>query len=206
VGRSGELELRALRRRRPRLCDALGIGKPVVYGHSLGAMVALVYAARHPGHAGALVLQSAMGQLDLGRIVEGFRRAEGDEVAAIAERVYGGDSRSVTREEWARCWKLFGSSVPGDEERARTVVNVDLNAIGLELMRGFNVLDQLDSIECPTLVCVGELDPVTPVAAAREIADALPEGSARLAVVEGAGHFTWKDAPDRYWPLVTDFV
>jgi pimeloyl-ACP methyl ester carboxylesterase len=157
----------------------LGIGKPVVYGHSLGAMVALVYAARHPGHAGALVLQSAMGQLDLGRIVEGFRRAEGDGVAAIAERVYGGDSRSVTREEWARCWKLFGSSVPGDEERARTVVNVDLNAIGLELMRGFNVLDQLDSIECPTLVCVGELDPVTPVAAAREIADALPEGSAR---------------------------
>jgi pimeloyl-ACP methyl ester carboxylesterase len=187
-------------------CDALGIGKPVVYGHSLGAMVALVYAARHPGHAGALVLQSAMGQLDLGRIAEGFRRAEGDEVAAIAERVYGGDSRSVTREEWTRCWKLFGSWVPGDEERARTVVNVDLNAIGLELMRGFNVLDQLGGIECPTLVCVGEFDPVTPVAAAREIADALPEGSARLEVVEAAGHFTWRDAPDRYWPLVTEFV
>jgi pimeloyl-ACP methyl ester carboxylesterase len=187
-------------------CDALGIAKPVVYGHSLGAMVALVYAARHRGHAGALVLQSAMGRFDLGRIVEGFRRAGGDDVAAIAERVYGGDSRSVTPEEWGRCWKLFGPWVPGDEERARTVVNVDLNAIGLELMRGFNVLDQLGVIECPTLVCVGELDPVTPVAAAREIADALPEASARFEVVEGAGHFTWRDAPDRYWPLVTEFV
>ena len=73
-------------------------------------------------------------------------------------------------------------------------------------MRGFDVLDQLARIECPTLVCVGELDPITPVAAAREIADALPEGIAQLAVVEDAGHFTWKDAPDRYWPLVTDFV
>jgi pimeloyl-ACP methyl ester carboxylesterase len=187
-------------------CDALGIAKPVVYGHSLGAMVALVYAARHPGHAGALVLQSAMGRFDLGRIVEGFRRAGGDDVAAIAERVYGGESRSVTREEWGRCWKLFGPRVPGDEERARTVVNADLNAVGLELMRGFDVVDQLGRIERPTLVCVGELDPVTPVAAAREIAGALPEENVRLEVLEGAGHFTWRDAPDRYWPLLTEFV
>jgi pimeloyl-ACP methyl ester carboxylesterase len=33
-------------------------------------------------------------------------------------------------------------------------------------------------VDCPTLVGVGELDPVTPVAAAREIVDALPRGSA----------------------------
>jgi pimeloyl-ACP methyl ester carboxylesterase len=73
-------------------------------------------------------------------------------------------------------------------------------------MHSFDVLDQIGRIDCPTLVCVGELDPVTPVAAAQEIVDALSEGSGRLEVVEGAGHFTWKDAPDRYWPLVIDFV
>jgi pimeloyl-ACP methyl ester carboxylesterase len=53
---------------------------------------------------------------------------------------------------------------------------------------------------------VGELDPITPVAAAREIVDALPAGSARLQVIEGAGHFASKDVPDPYWPLVTEFV
>jgi pimeloyl-ACP methyl ester carboxylesterase len=73
-------------------------------------------------------------------------------------------------------------------------------------MRGFDVLDQLARIECPTLVCVGELDLITPVAAAREIADALSDGVGRLEVVEGAGHFTWRDAPDRYWSLLIDFV
>jgi pimeloyl-ACP methyl ester carboxylesterase len=73
-------------------------------------------------------------------------------------------------------------------------------------MRAFDGVDRLAEIVCPTLVCVGELDPITPVAAAREIAGALPVGSARLEVIEGAGHFTWKDAPDRYWPLVTEFV
>jgi len=171
-----------------------------------GGMVALVYAARHPGHASALAFQSAMGRVDVGRIVEEFRRLGGDEVAAVVERVYGGDNDSVTPEEWAPWWELFGPSVPGGKERARTVVNVELNTPGLELMQSFDVLDQLARVESPALVCVGELDPITPVAAAREIADALPEGSARLEVLAGAGHFPWRDVPDRYWPLLTDFV
>lgn len=187
-------------------CDTLGIARPIVYGHSLGGFVAMVYAAHHPGHARALVLQSTKARFDLSRIVGEFRRAGGDEVAAIAERVYGGESLSVTLEEWARCWRLFGPWVLGEQEKARMIVNRELNAPGLELMRRFDVVDQLAEIDCPTLVCVGELDPVTPVAAAREIAAALPEGGARLEVLEGAGHFPWKDAPDRYWPLLTDFV
>src|SRR5919109_3693063 len=70
-------------------CDTLGIANPVVYGHSLGGFVAMVYAARHPGHARALVLQSTFARFDLSRIVEGFRRAGGDDVAATAERAYG---------------------------------------------------------------------------------------------------------------------
>lgn len=187
-------------------CDLLGIAKPVVYGHSLGGYVAMVYGARHPGHARALVLQSTNARFGLGRMVEAFRRAGGDEVAEIVERVYGGDPQSATPEEWARCFALFGPRVPGEEEQARKVVNTALRTRGLELMTGFDFLDQLGRIQCPTLVCVGELDPVTPVAAAREIVDALPDGTAQLAVIEGAGHFTWKDAPDRYWPPLLEFV
>ena len=187
-------------------CDVLGITRPVVYGHSLGGFVALVYGARHPGHAAALVLQSTNARFELQRVVEAFRRAGGDEVAAIVERVYGGDPDSVTTEEWARCFALFGPHVLGEDKQARKLVNQELRAHGLDLMRGFDVRDQLGRIECPTLVCVGELDPITPVAAAEEIVGALRPGVARLEVIEGAGHFTWNDAPDRYWLLLTDFV
>ena len=190
-----------------RFCDTLGIDRPVVFGHSLGGFVAMLYGARHPGHAGALVLQSTHGRFDLQRIVEAFRRAGGDdEVAATVERVYGGDRVSVTDEQWARCWRLFGPWVTGEPERARTVLHRALNAPGLALMRGFDVLDQLGRVDCPTLVGVGELDPITPPAAARELCDALPAGGARLEVLEDAGHFTWKDAPERYWPLLLEFV
>jgi pimeloyl-ACP methyl ester carboxylesterase len=185
-------------------CDAAGIARPAVYGHSLGGMVALVYATRHPGHPGALVLQSTMARVDVGRIVEDFRRLGGDEVAGVVERVYGGDTDSVTPEEWAPCWKLFGPSVPSEEERARTVMNVELNTAGLDLIQSFDVSDELARIDCPTLVCVGELDPITPPSAAREMTEAIPR--ARLEVVEGAGHFPWRDVPDRYWPLLTRFI
>jgi pimeloyl-ACP methyl ester carboxylesterase len=187
-------------------CDVLGIAKPVVYGHSLGGYVAMVYGARHPGHAGALVLQSTNARFDLARLVEGFRRAGGDEVAEIVARVYGGDPESATAEELARYFALFGPWVPGAQEQARKVVNLELRTPGFELMCGFDFVDQLGRVDCPTLVCVGDLDPVTPVAASREIVEALPAGTARLEVIEGAGHFTWKDAPDRYWPLLTEFV
>jgi pimeloyl-ACP methyl ester carboxylesterase len=187
-------------------CDTLGIARPVVFGHSLGGFVAVVYAVRHPGHAGALVLQSTAARFDVSRAVEEFRRVGGDEVAGIIEREYGGDSASVTAGEWARCWALFGPWVIGEQERARTVVNRDLNAPGLDLMRAFDVLDRVPRIACPTLVCVGELDPITPVAAAREIVAALPDGTGRLEVLPGAGHFTWRDVPDLYWPLIQDFL
>lgn len=185
-------------------CDTLGIERPVVYGHSMGGFVAMLYAARHPGHASALVLQSTNARFDLARLVEGFRKFGGDEVARLAERSYSGGS--VSDEEWSRVFAVFGPRVPGEDELARRIRNPDVNAHGMDLLRTFDVVDQLASVDCATLVCVGELDPVTPVDAAQEIVDALPKGLVTLEVIEGAGHFTWKDAPERYWSLVTDFV
>jgi pimeloyl-ACP methyl ester carboxylesterase len=185
-------------------CEAVGIRRPVIYGHSLGGFVALVHAVRHPGRAVAYVLQSTTARMNVDELVERFRRVGGDEIADVVRRSYGGDRASVTPEEWAPCWKLFGHWVPGEQERARAIANVALNAPGLELMREFDVLDRLGAADRPALVCCGELDPMTPVEAHREIAAALPRG--RLEIIEDAGHFTWKDAPDRYWPLIEEFV
>jgi proline iminopeptidase len=184
-------------------CKALGIDRPVVLGHSLGAMVALVYGARHPGHASALVIQSGMARMDVDALVERFRRLAGDEAADVVRRVYGGDAEVVTPEEWAPVWRLFGPWVPV-EERQRTVVNAALNAPGLRLMQTFDVRGRLGAIESPTLVCAGELDPITGPAAAREIADGI--AGARLEILERAGHFAWMDVPEAYWPLITGFV
>ena len=161
----------------------------------------MLYGARHSGHASALAF-SRRGRP--GRLLERVPQARGREVARLAERSYSGDL-GVRRGVESRLRRVRAAcsggrrACPQDPEprteRSRT-----------ELLRTFDVVDQLASVSCPTLVCVGDLDPVTPVAAAQEIAAALPAGIATLEVIDGAGHFPWKDAPDRYWPLITEFV
>jgi proline iminopeptidase len=125
-------------------------------------------------------------------------------VAELARRDYGGDP--ITDEQWAEVFAAFGPRVPGAQQLARRIQNPELGRPGLDLLRRLNVTSRLADITCPTLVCVGELDPVTPVAAAREIAGALPPEIGRLEVIHGAGHFPWLDQPGVYWPLISGFT
>jgi proline iminopeptidase len=185
-------------------CDTVGIADPVVLGHSLGGCIALLYAARHPDHPAGLVLQSTMARFDLDRISAGFARVAGADVAALARRDYGGDP--VTDEEWSRVFAAFGPRVPDADELARRVRNPELGEHGMALLRRFDAVDQLARIRCPVLVCVGREDAVTPVEAAREIADHLDPATTRLALLDDTGHFPWLDHPDRYWPLLTGWL
>jgi pimeloyl-ACP methyl ester carboxylesterase len=170
----------------------------------MGGPIVLLYGARHPGHAAGLIIQSGFARWDPPRMVEGFRRVAGDEVAQIARRSYAGEE--VPDQEWARVFAAFGPQLPDEEREAGTPKNLELNAYGMGLIRQLDIVAQLSRIRSPALVCVGDLDPVTPVAAAEEIAGALPEGTAQLKIIKGAGHFTWKDTPDRYWPVITEFI
>lgn len=185
-------------------CDTVGIDRPVVLGHSMGGPIVLLYGARHAGHAAGLIVQSGFARWDPPRLVEGFRRVAGDEIAEIARHGYAGED--VPDEQWDRVYAAFGKRVPDQEREVGTPKNLQLNSHGMELIRRVDIVDQLGRIESPTLVCVGELDPVTPVSAAEEVAAGLPEGLAQLEVIAGAGHFTWLDAPDRFWPVVIEFV
>jgi pimeloyl-ACP methyl ester carboxylesterase len=128
-------------------CDTLGIVRPVIYGHSMGGFVGMLYGARHPGHAGALVLQSTHTRFDLARLVGGFRRFGGDAVAELAERDYAGSP--VSEDAWARVFAVFGPQVPGTQELARRIMNPELGEHGMELFRGFDAVDQLPRLTVP---------------------------------------------------------
>ena len=61
-----------------RLCDALGLDKPVVLGSSFGGDVALTYAGLFPDHPRGVILASTTGgRSDQQRVIEAFGRLGG---------------------------------------------------------------------------------------------------------------------------------
>lgn len=185
-------------------CETLGIESPVVFGHSMGAPIALLYGARHPGHAAGLIACSGYARFDVDRIVAAVDRIAGSEVADIAGRSY--DHEPVTDAEWARVYTAFGPNVPDENALARRRKNLELAPHGAALTDQLDIRADLADVTAPTLVCVGELDPITPVGAAEEITDAVTSATAELDVLDQAGHFPWLDRPDRFWDTLVRFI
>ena len=186
-------------------CEALGIDRPIVLGHSMGGFVALLHAIRHPDAIGGLVLIGTVGRWDVDRLEDGFRAVAGDRVAKLARRDFESDE-TVTPDESAEVAAAYGANVPTADVLARRIGNPHLGPIGWDLISRYDVVAELPSVTCPTLVVVGERDPVTPAAGAHEIIASLPPGVGHLVVLPGAGHFTWLDAPDGTFSAIESFV
>lgn len=184
-------------------CTALGIESPIVYGESFGAMVAMTYATRHPDHPRALVLVAApaVGHAkSIERTVAAFRRLGGDAVADVYRRDAQYPTRE-TQEEWLSVCLPYLTTLPHAagamlEMRSRMVERPEINLRLSALTRDFDVRGSLPQIKCPTLVIVGEDDPVTPVEDAAEIASCIGADNARVVRIRGAAHTVFRDRPD----------
>jgi len=190
-----------------RLCDALGITKPVVLGQSFGGFVAQRYLARHPAHPARVVLSSTSHHLGLERKVAAFARLGGQEAGAAARAFWTEPSPAT----WARynkhCRDVYNPTPADPNGRARTVFNEDiLFASASGEQQTMQLLPGLAKVQCPVLVMAGALDPVTPLEDAQEIAAAIPTPWGRLAVFDRAGHGAWRDMPDEAMATLREFV
>ncbi len=171
------------------LLDAVGVDQASVAGHSMGALAALGFAARHPSRARSIAL---LGAAALMPVNEDLRNAAATRPAAAAAMIVGwGFSTEAA---------LGGSATPGLWltggatsllARARPgVLAADLNACN----------DYLDGpadaarVACPAVVIAGERDRMSPAKTGRELAALLPHG--RIEVLSGAGHMVMAERPD----------
>jgi 3-oxoadipate enol-lactonase len=67
-----------------------------------------------------------------------------------------------------------------------------------------NVTQRLKEIACPTLVIVGEQDPGTPVAMAREIHEAKP--GSKIVIIPSAAHLSNIEQPQAFTAAMLDFL
>lgn len=191
-----------------RLCDALGIHKPVVLGQSYGGFVAQTYLARHPQHPGKVILSSTSHHFGLERKLAMFERL-GGAPAREAARAFWLDPGPATWATYeALCRPLYNPTPPPDPQaKARTVaVDEILFHTARHEMPGMDLRPGLGRVQCPVLVMHGELDPVTPIADAEEIVAALPPQWVRFQRFANTGHGAWRDRPDEALAALRAFI
>lgn len=170
----------------------LGLGRPVLVGHSMGGKIAAATAALYPERFAGLILINSGGFSRYARLLPPLAGA-------------GWVSR-LFRSDWFFHHVLprtpLGAVFPTEASRQaflrlRTAHHdLDLDATGLR--------PRLRTLTLPVLVIWGERDPLLPSHAARRQLRDLP--GARLLRLPEAGHAPMKDQPERVAEAVARFA
>jgi proline iminopeptidase len=171
-----------------RLCDALGIERPIVYGASFGGMVAQRYIARNPDHPAKVVLACTSARLDVAVIEAAFAKVGGTEAASVARRFWEGDAEALG-DYIEICMPLYSVGPPELEVMARIAMNVDvLQHFQNGEQHTMDLRAGLAAARCPVLVLGGALDPVTPIETNEEVAASLPSEHVRFEHLGDVSH------------------
>ena len=181
--------------------DDAEVDRAVWAGLSIGGMVAMRAAITVPDRVSALILldthagpESAYKKIKYRAMGFGVRTlGVGPFLSEISKLMFGVTTRKRKPELVAE-WKQRFSEV-----------DVPSMLLGLgALVRRDSVVEELESVEVPSLVLVGEEDASLPPPLSREIAEAMP--NARLEVVPGAGHLSALEQPGPVAEAMLEFL
>jgi pimeloyl-ACP methyl ester carboxylesterase len=164
------------------LLDALGIARAALVGHSDGATIALLAAARHPQRVTKVLAESPHVAVEVLRCPQAIELFVADlaaspDLQASLARNHGPRAGQVVqrwRDRW--CDPAFWT---------------------------WDVSDELAAVRCPVLVVHGAADPYFSVQHSAMIAQ---RTQGELAVLTGLGHSPHSEAPELFAPLLLGFL
>jgi pimeloyl-ACP methyl ester carboxylesterase len=171
------------------LLDAAGADKARLVGHSMGSLIALETAARHPARVSALGLIGTAATMSVGP--ELLKAAETNDQAAVdMVSIWGlGYQAELGGSLAPGLWMHSGAQRVLEQSRPGVLFN-DLSACNDYQ----NALAAAARITVPTTVVLGERDIMTPIKTGKALAAALP--NSRTVVLRGAGHMMMVERPD----------
>ena len=179
--------------------DALDISQADIVGHSMGSLVTLEAAARHPRRVSRLVLiGTAVPMSVTDPLLNAAKENKFDAFDMI--NLWGHSNFG----------QMGGNQAPGMWMSASSIRLLARSGPGV-LYAGLNACHQyqhgLDSgakIECPTLMILGRLDIMTPVRRARELEKVIP--NVKTKILEHCGHMLMAEKPNQVLDLLIEFL
>ena len=192
------------------LIETWGLTPATLLGYSWGGLLALLYAAAHPGRVGRLALVSPAAITREYRTEFERRFAERSADPRVLE------ARETLRQSGLRegdpnayRQRMFELSVAGyfhDPERARDltpfrVTGRTQDAVWRSLS-SYDLTGPLATLRVPTLILHGRYDPI-PLESSEQLARLL---GARIEVLENSGHVPYIEDHDRFIALLDQFL
>ncbi|MGA1455833.1 MAG: alpha/beta fold hydrolase [Arenicellales bacterium] len=169
--------------------EAAGISSAALVGHSMGSLVTLSAAARHPDRARALALIGTTAPMGVHPAM--MASAANNDHDVIDMITYWGYSKSAQLggNENPGMW-MAGTTLRLLEKARDDVIHYDLKAC-----EGYATgQDHARAIQCPTLFILGDRDIMTPMRSAQKMIDAIPD--AKVCRMQKTGHSLMMERPD----------
>jgi pimeloyl-ACP methyl ester carboxylesterase len=183
------------------LLDHLGIDSAHVVGMSMGGMIVQTLAVEHPERVRTMTsIMSTTGDRDVGTST---REAAAVLVAPPAK------SRDEYIANYLEQWKILSGPVYYDESRFRTRGGAAYDRCYFPAGTGRQLLgilasgsrgNELRTLDIPTLVIHGRIDPLVTISGGERTAEVIP--GAKLLVFDEMGH----DLPPALWPQYVEAI
>jgi pimeloyl-ACP methyl ester carboxylesterase len=187
------------------LMDALDIKKAHVCGLSMGGMIAMEFALRHPGRLDRMILTGAPGA-PARAAFHPIRTWNWVKANDKTGEVFAGQQFT----------SLFSTAFLRNREAVQQTVAMlssNPNPVGpqaynrqAQALLQFDVLDRLAAVKAPTLCVVGEQDLLSPIHECREVADKIPGAKFEVIKGDGSSHVLPIERADDFNGLVRSFL
>jgi len=181
------------------LLNALGIKQTHWAGLSMGGMIGQTFALKYPGVFKSMVLADTTS------------RYPADAAGAWADRIQTAQSKGMAAVVDGTLARWFTEPYRKTNPPGVARVGASIKATPVAGFAGcchaipkIDLTHRLKEIKCPTLVIVGEQDPGTPVAMAREIHEAMP--GSQLVIIPSAAHLSNIEQADAFTAALMKFL
>lgn len=192
------------------LREILGHEKIGVIGNSAGGYVALHYAIRHPNNISYLILIDSAPAFDYMEEI----MANVQQKNPTPEMIEIRDAPAATtvegfRHQFRALQPLYFYEFTSEMEDLTNkliknmILNPEVAALNDVLLPKFNVSSQLNKIEAPTLILVGEEDFICPPSQAQRMLDGIP--NSELFIFERSGHYPFFEEPEVFFKVVREW-